>query len=73
MHYIYTDYLGSLRCLTDAEGNVEQRLGFDAWGNRRDPLTGEKISTLLTDLNTSRGFTGHEYLDEFVLINMNAQ
>jgi len=26
MHYIYTDYLGSLRCITDASGNAEQYL-----------------------------------------------
>jgi RHS repeat-associated protein len=70
MHYVYTDYLGSLRCITDANGNVEERLGFNAWGNRRDPLTGEKGGT---GLLTSRGYTGQEHLDEFGLINLNAR
>jgi RHS repeat-associated protein len=74
MHYVYTDYLGSLRCITDSSGNVEQRLSFDAWGNRRDPITGVKPdSTGVAGVVTVRGFTGHEHLDEFGLINMNGR
>jgi RHS repeat-associated protein len=74
LHYVYTDYQGSLRCITDATGNVEQRLGFDAWGNRRDPFTGIKLtSTETASLLFARGYTGHEHLDEFVLINMNGR
>jgi RHS repeat-associated protein len=75
MHYVYTDYLGSLRCITDVSGNVEQKLGFDAWGNRRDPITGAKLSVLpsMGGAGLYRGFTGHEHLDEFGLINMNGR
>jgi RHS repeat-associated protein len=76
MHYVYTDYLGSLRCITDANGNIEQRLSFDAWGNRRDPYDGHKLNetetTAVTTL-TSRGFTGHEHIDGLALINMNGR
>jgi len=32
MHHVYTDRQGSLKCITDAAGNIEQRLSFDAWG-----------------------------------------
>ena len=71
MHYIYTDYLGSLRCITDASGNVEQKLAFDAWGNRRDPISGDKEGQPV--LLFTRGFTGHEHLDELGLINMNGR
>jgi RHS repeat-associated protein len=71
MHYVYTDYLGSLRCITDASGNVEQKLGFDAWGNRRDPVGGGKTS--LSPMLFARGFSGHEHLEEFGLINMNGR
>jgi RHS repeat-associated protein len=75
MHYVYTDYLGSLRCITDANGIVEQRLGYDAWGNRRDPITGAKLSSVggAGGGLTPRGFTFHEHLDEFALINMNGR
>ena len=37
--YILKDHLGSWTTITDAEGNVEQELSYDAWGNLRDPET----------------------------------
>lgn len=73
MYYVYTDYLGSLRCITNDEGTVKQRLSFDAWGNRRDPLTGEQDTAIISGLLFARGYTGHEHLDEMGLINMNAR
>jgi RHS repeat-associated protein len=76
MHYVYTDYLSSLRCITSDNGTIEQRLSYDAWGNRRNYLDGLK----LTDLQlaeaitlTSRGFTGQEHVDGLGLINLNAR
>ena len=39
VHYILKDHLGSWTTITDSEGNVEQELSFDAWGNLRDPDT----------------------------------
>ena len=38
-HYILKDHLGSWTTIADAEGNAEQELSFDAWGNLRDPET----------------------------------
>jgi RHS repeat-associated protein len=73
MHYIYTDYLGSLRCITDANGNIEQQLSYDAWGKRRDATTGLPLTSDPSNLMFARGYTGHEHLDEFGLINMNAR
>jgi RHS repeat-associated protein len=73
MHYVYTDYLGSIRCITDSMGNSEKILGFDAWGNRRDPLTGMPDTSAYANLLTPRGYTGHEHLDEVGLINMNGR
>jgi RHS repeat-associated protein len=72
MYYVYTDYLGSLRCITDSIGNIKQRLSYDAWGNRRDPITGAKLIAT-NGLLFARGFTGHEHLDEMGLINMNGR
>ncbi len=74
-HYILKDHLGSWSTITDAQGNVEQELSFDAWGNLRDPETwvnymeGEEHETPMFD----RGFTGHEHLYAFGLINMNGR
>ena len=33
VHYILKDHLGSWTTITDADGNVEQELSYDAWGS----------------------------------------
>ena len=72
IHYIQKDNLGSWTTITDAEGNVEQELSFDAWGNRRNPETWQSSNQLPVPL-FDRGFTGHEHLYAFGLINMNGR
>ena len=69
--FILKDHLGSWTAITDSDGNLMQELSFDAWGNLRDPETwsGEFNGTPLLD----RGFTGHEHLYDFGLINMNGR
>ncbi len=42
-------------------------------GNRRDPATWINYTTTLPDVVIDRGFTGHEHLDVFGLINMNGR
>ena len=71
VHYILKDNLGSWTTITNANGTVEQRLSFDAWGNLRDPNTwsGSFTGAPMFD----RGFTGHEHLYNFGLINMNGR
>jgi len=69
--YLHTDHLGSVVSITDENGNVVQRLAYDAWGKRRkvdwtDPTT--PITAQMTF-----GFTGHEMDDEVGLINMRAR
>lgn len=69
--FIHKDHLGSWTTISDYDGNVEQELSFDAWGNLRDPETwsGEFTDTPMLD----RGYTGHEHLYDFGLINMNGR
>lgn len=71
MYYVLTDHLGSIRALTDGNGQIVEEYSFDSWGRRRDAETGQYVSSFsgLTD----RGYTGHEHLDEFGLINMNGR
>ena len=71
IRYIHTDHLGSWNTISDAGGNRLQEINFDAWGNRRDPNTWQIISNFSQPLLFDRGFTGHEHLTEFNLINMN--
>ena len=72
---VLTDRLGSLMSLYTG-GGIVQKFSYDAWGNRRDPLTGVALSSSeLASANsiTGYGYTGHEHIDEFGLINMNAR
>ena len=71
IHYVYKDHLGSWTTITDSEGYIEQELSFDAWGNLRDAAqwNSDFNGTPLFD----RGFTGHEHLWDFGLINMNGR
>ena len=72
INYIYKDNLESWNVVTDNRGVVLEKLSFDAWGNMRDPVKWEldvEEQALLYD----RGFTGHEHLLDFGLINMNGR
>lgn len=75
-HYTYTDHLGSILTVTNSGGTIEAEQSFDAWGRRRNPTTWALLApTTTTGLPTwlIRGFTGHEHLDQFGLINMNGR
>ncbi len=71
----YTDHLGSIVALTDGTGAVVHRQAFDAWGRRRNATswaTDDRLAPPAT-FQWLRGYTGHEHLDSFGLINMNAR
>jgi RHS repeat-associated protein len=70
--YVHTDHLGSIQCISNENGFLVEEYSYDAWGKRRDPLTliaFDEPPTLAID----RGFTGHEHLDLFDLVNMNGR
>lgn len=70
-HYWHKDHLGSLQSVSDANGNLVEELAYDAWGKRRNadwtPIVG------ISGASYDRGFTGHEHIDIFSLINMNGR
>ena len=71
-NYVHKDNLGSWNIITDEKGRLLQELSFDAWGNIRnseDWSFGVSDNAPLYD----RGFTGHEHLIDFGLINMNGR
>jgi RHS repeat-associated protein len=73
LYYAYTDYLGSLVALADDDGNAVERFAYDPWGNRRNPDDWtQRITTPVSEI-TGRGYTMHEHLDAFDLINMNGR
>ncbi|HEX8515173.1 MAG TPA: polymorphic toxin type 23 domain-containing protein [Bacteroidia bacterium] len=72
-YYIHKDHLGSITEITDDAGNVIAEQNFDAWGNPRNPANWSYSSSVANPDWVYRGFTGHEHLNEFALINMNGR
>jgi RHS repeat-associated protein len=72
MYYMHKDYLGSLLCITNSSGAVVEERSFDAWGRRRNPTTWTYTS-VAGSFKFTRGYTSHEHLDKFGLINMNGR
>lgn len=74
VYFIHRDYLGSILQIADVQGNIVEENNFDAWGQRRDPATHDAYNNANPPkLMLGRGFTGHEHLPMFGLINMNAR
>lgn len=60
-HYIHKDQLGSIQLVTDDGGNIVVEYKYSAFG-QRTIISGNKSTT-------DKGFTAHQHLDEFELIN----
>ena len=68
------DYLGSVTHIATASGTLVAEYSYDPWGRLRDPETLEiYYPGDEPELFLGRGFTGHEHLGWFGLINMNAR
>lgn len=73
-YYLLRDYLGNITHQVNTSNVVVAEYNFDAWGRRRSAddwsytLDGND-QTLFAD----RGYTGHEHLPWFNLINMNGR
>ena len=74
LYYICRDNLGSITHIANNNGNVVQQLSYDEWGRLRDWNTKEVYAPGTEPaLFLGRGYTGHEHLTQFGLINMNAR
>ena len=74
IYYICRDYLGSITHIANADGTLKQELSYDAWGRLRDSNTQVVYEPgKEPELFLGRGYTGHEHLSQFGLINMNAR
>jgi RHS repeat-associated protein len=72
LYYIMKDHLGSITGAINKETGKVYRQNFDAWGRKRNPQTWT-YTDIPEYFPLSRGYTGHEHLDKFVLINMNGR
>lgn len=74
VYNILRDHLGSITHIIDPDGNLIQELSYDAWGRLRNVDTQQIYGPDEEPvLFLGRGYTGHEHLSQFGLINMNAR
>ncbi len=75
-YYLLRDYLGSITHVVDASTNTTvAEYSYDAWGRMRDSATwiNDTLGGEPTLMIAGRGYTGHEHLPWFNLINMNGR
>lgn len=72
--HVLRDNLGSITHVVDTTGVVLQEMSYSAWGLLCDPATLEPYAPdNQPELLLGRGYTGHEHLPWFGLVNMNAR
>lgn len=71
--YAYTDHLGSIVSMTNGSGTVIAEQNYDPWGRERNPTTWTYNSIPSKPKWLYRGYTGHEMVPAFQLINMNGR
>ena len=68
------DYLGNVTQIATLSGTLVAEYSYDPWGRLRNPETLEIYAVgSEPELFLGRGFTGHEHLTWFGLVNMNAR
>jgi RHS repeat-associated protein len=77
LYYLHLDNQGSLMAISDNTGNVIENRSYDAWGRPRNPDNWEYDQSNTFGGGgfgiTTRGYTMHENLEMFNLINMNGR
>jgi hypothetical protein len=71
MYYVHADHLGSVHMITSSTGGVVQELSYDAWGRQRNATNWSYADLPVPEFE--RGFTFHEQLAGFDLVNMNGR
>lgn len=64
LHFLFKDHLGSVLSAFDVKGSKTFEATYDAWGK-------QEVKSNLIGLR--RGYTGHEMINEFGIINMNGR
>lgn len=76
-YFVLTDHLGSFTQIVHSDGYIEEEKSFDAWGRLRDPQSWEPYASNIDAGQPQqlfdRGYTGHEHLPYYGIINMNGR
>ncbi len=73
LNYFHQDAQGSTVAVSDANGQIQERMAYDPWGDRRSVTGPADPNNLITAEKTDRGYTQHEMLDEVGLVHMNGR
>lgn len=74
IYSLLRDHIGNITHVINQDGSMIQELSYDAWGRLRNPETHQAYTPADEQKPVlGRGYTGHEHLNEFGLINMNAR
>lgn len=77
IYYVYKDHLGSIITLTKGQQGglfaIEARQSFDPWGRNRNPTDWTYVNVPAPPTWLYRGYTGHEHVEPFALVNMNGR
>jgi len=71
--WTHAERLGSTAAMTDASGNLAEKLEYDAWGKRRSATDSNSTPDSLDGVIDNKGFTHHEMLDQLDLVHMNGR
>jgi RHS repeat-associated protein len=71
--WTHVDRLGSVVAITDANGNLAEKLEYDPWGKRRSVTDSNSTPDSLDGVIDNKGFTRHEMLDQLDLVHMNGR
>lgn len=79
--YLHKDHLGSVTAVSNTNGTLAQTMAFDPWGKRRNTQTWQALAQSSLEQSflkknkpiTTRGFTGHEMVDEMGIVHMNGR
>jgi len=72
LYFLRRDVQGTITGLIDRNNNLVEEYSYDAWGRRRNP-SDWTYDSVPQPQYMHRGYTFHEMLDEFGLINMNGR
>ncbi len=64
--------MGSYETITNYKGDIVEKLSFDPWGRKRNPIDWTYTPSPFDNI-FDRGYTGHEHIYEFGIINMNGR
>lgn len=73
INYLLRDALGSITAVTNQSGDILEATNYDPWGNVTSVGNKSVKKGGEYELKFGRGFTGHEHLPWFGLINMNSR